>query len=240
MPPATAAIILNWKRPQNIGRLVRAVGDALPAAAIFVIDHGEGADSLERRADVPRERCWIRSQPNAGAGARIALAAALPFDHYLCIDDDTFLSGEQIRALMEQLAEAPGSAHGLTGQLIFKTDTGYALRNSVRGNGEISVINQVYAFTKARAEATIRLAAAIGIRNWRDVRRGDDMLLSSAGPDPARIHDFGDWEECPTNDADGIATCRSADFRETRAELYRKLTAQRALFVGNSPVPTLP
>ena len=234
MSAAVAVILINWKRPQNIGRLVRTVADALPAAAMLVIDHGKGADGLESRDDIARDRCWIGKQANAGAGARIKLAAAMPFDHYLCVDDDTFLSVEQIRALTAALAADPRRAHGLTGQLVSKSGNGpHTLQNCVTGSRDVSVVNQAFAFTRARAEATLRLAASIGFGDWSDVRRGDDILLSSAGPDPARIHDLGRFEQCPTSAADGIATCRSADFRAARGMLFEKLFRHGVLYVAN-------
>ena len=220
IPSATAVIILNWKRPQNIGRIVRLTSDALPQATIFVIDHGEGLDRLADRHDVPLDRCWVRTQTNAGPGVRFKLAAEWPFDRYLCIDDDTFLTIDQIQALMDKLQQNPDGAHGVIGQM-FVQEPSYIEKVKVTGDGEVSILNCVYAFGRSRALATLQLAASLGYKSWDDVARTDDILLSCAGP--SRIHNLGSIEQCDTSSAEGIATVRTSGFQEERNDLIIEL-----------------
>jgi hypothetical protein len=232
MDPAIAVIILNWKRPQNIGRIVETASEALPHAQIFVVDQAEDPDSLIERTDVPRERCWIRTQPNAGPGVRIKLAAQMPFDHILCLDDDIFLTVDQIRILMARLAADPDSVHGLIGQLFRRYRTGLQ-RIRLRADSEASFLNCVYAFTRTRAIATMRLARSTGYARWEDVARTEDILLSAAGPGPARVHYLGPLDRCETSSAQGVALVSSAGFREERHTLIVELAKRGVLYLAS-------
>jgi hypothetical protein len=228
----TAVILLNWKRPQNIGRLVRTAHEALPEAAIFVVDQAEGPDRLAARDDVPLELCWLRSQANAGCGARIKLAAELPFDHFLCTDDDLFLSAEQIRALIGKLRDEPERAHGIIGQRLIRTGPDKYRVSFVQGDQEVSILNQIYAFTGARARATLELGRSAGYRDWSEVMCTDDILLSCAGPGAPRSHDLGPWEQCPTASAQEVATYQAAGFHDERTELLKRLIAGGRVFLA--------
>lgn len=219
--PTVAVIILNWRRPQNIGRIVRAAADALPEACIFVLDQAEAPNSLEGRHDVPWHLMWRRTRQNGGSAARIELAAALPFDHYLCIDDDLFLTVAQIKALMFMLAKEPGRAHGVWGQVVMSNAEGkYQLFDGIVGrNTEVSFLNQVYAFAKVQAQEAMVLASLAGFKSWDDVRFCDDILLSCSGEACPRLHDFGQLEHCPTSNEPGIAEWKREGFHDRRLEL---------------------
>jgi hypothetical protein len=233
MAPSTAVIILNWKRPQNIGRIVRTASEALPAATIFVIDHGEGRDRLTGRDDIPFDLCWLRIRPNAGPGVRFSLAAGWPFEHYLCLDDDIFLTAEQIRALMARLEEQPESAHGVVGHLLTRySGNETRMEFGVTRAGEISILNQVYAFSRKRAQATLKLAAVTGYRRWQDVVQTDDILLSCAGS--SRIHDLGSLATCGTSSADDIAMHRAPGFQDERLAFLARLIERGSMYLAQS------
>lgn len=234
----TAVIIMNYKRPQNIGGLVTVAAQALPGATIFVLDQGEGPNSLKERDDVPLNLCWVRSQANVGPGVRFRLAAEWPFDHYLCIDDDTFLTALQIRALMFKLQVEPERAHGVTGQLLTRYPNGDCfLKDCIDHDTCISVLNRVYAFTRERAQATLRLAEVVGYARWEDVKRTEDVLLTCAGRLPSRVHNLGPYGECSTNSTEGIATYLTPGFREERLALVRQLMAMNAIYVAEGTDP---
>src|SRR5665647_2075178 len=111
MQPSLAVIVLNYKRPQNIGRIVRGAREGLPHAQIFVSDNAS-QDGLHARDDIPWSEVWLhRAVANNGSGARIALAAGLPFDHYIAVDDDIFLTPDQYAALADRLRREPDRAH---------------------------------------------------------------------------------------------------------------------------------
>jgi hypothetical protein len=233
-PVSTAAIVLSYKRPQNIGRQVQTLSEALPGSPIFVIDHGKGEDRLSGRGDIPWDRCWLRTQDNAGTGVRFQLSADWPFEYYLCVDDDTFLSIRQIRALMLKLALEPDRAHGVTGQLLSRNGSGgIQLTDCVNHNSPISVLNRVYAYSRERARHASKLAEVVGYRSWGDVFRTDDILLSCAGPRPSFVHDLGPFEECATTSTDGIALHRGEAFHEERISLMKTLIELDMIYVAD-------
>jgi len=229
MESSTAVIILNWKRPQNIGRLVRSVGEALPKAAIFIIDQAEAPERLTGRTDIPLERCWVRTRPNGGPGVRFRIAAELPFEYYLCIDDDTFLTVDQMRMLMARLYDDPSRAHGVIGQLFRPWREGLQ-RIRFNGGTDVSFLNCIYAFTRSRAVETLRLATTAGYSTWEDVLRTDDILLSSAGL--SRVHDLGPIERCETSSAEGVAMVGAEGFREERHAFITQMAARGLLHMA--------
>jgi hypothetical protein len=232
MAPSLAVIILNYKRPQNIGTITCAAREALPEAMIFVFDQAD-VDTLRDRTDVDWSDVWLqRAKVNRGAGARVPLAARLPFDQYIAIDDDTFLTPAQIARLAEHLRDEPDRAHGICGERLELNEGLIRFRTSMaRIDAPLSNLNQVYAFSRSQAAAAIDLSARIGFTSWQDLGVGNDILLSCASAKPPLCHDLGAIEECPTNNQPGIAVWRSDGFRERRAELARNLVAAGAIAV---------
>jgi hypothetical protein len=232
MTPSIAVIILNYKRPQNIGAIVRAARAALPEAAIFILDQAE-TDTLRERNDIPWGEVWLqRAEENTGAGARVPLASWLPFDFYIAIDDDVFLTPEQIGQLAERLRAEPDRAHGIWGQRLELDQGQIRYRNSLNGvDAAVSILNEVYAFSRGQATAALELSARLGFSSWRDVRVGNDIVLSCASPKPPLCHDLGPLEHCPTSGEPGIAVWKSEGFKEQRLDIVRRLLAIQAIAV---------
>lgn len=232
MTSSLAVIILNYRRPQNIGAIARDVRQALPDAPIFVLDQAE-TDTLRARTDIRWSDIWFqRAEANRGAGARVPLAAAMPFDHYLAIDDDTFLTPQQIARLVELLRAEPDRAHGIWGRRLEFNDGAVTFRNfMIRLNAPVSILNRVYAFSRAQATAAIDLSARLGFASWHDIGAVDDVLLSCASAKPPLLHDLGDIVECPTSNETGIAVWKGDGYNERCAEVTRQLIAAQAIAV---------
>lgn len=237
--PSLAVIVLNWRRPQNIARIVRTAAEALPHACILVLDQAEEPNNLAGREDIPWHLMWHQTRQNKGPGERFKLAADLPFDYYLCIDDDVFLTIAQMQRLMDQLIKEPGRAHGVWGQLLMSNAEGnHHLFNGIaRRNTEVSILNQVYAFTKSQALEAITLASLAGFESWSEARFCDDLLLSCSGEAPARIYDFGQLERCSTSDTPGVAVWKQIGFHERRLELAAKMLRLGRLHVQSGSRP---
>jgi hypothetical protein len=237
--PSWAVIILNWRRPQNIARLVEAASAGLPQATIFVLDQAEPHNQLAQRDDMPWDLFWYLRRRNVGPGIRFSLAAELPFDHYLAFDDDTFLSAEQTAAFASKLTEDPSRPHGISGMTVS------AAPGNVRHLGlpisrkdiVVSTLNKTYAFTREHAIATLRLAEEVGYARWLDVTRTEDILLSCAGTNPAMIHDLGEIGYCPTSREEGIAISQTPGFWRERSDLLRRLEQRGKLYVDYSEAP---
>jgi hypothetical protein len=232
MQCSVAVIVLNYKRPQNIGAIVRAAREGLPSASIFVLDQAE-SDDLHQRGDIPWPEVWLkRSGANNGPGARIALAGRLPYDHYLAIDDDTFLTPAQMAALAQRLARDPDRAHGIWGQRLEAHEAGVYYRHAIsRVDAEVSILNMVYAFTRRQAHDAIALAARIGLADLRAAGPCDDIILSAASPKPPLCHDLGDLNRCASSDEPGIAQWRASDFGARRDAVVGDLLARRSIAV---------
>jgi hypothetical protein len=227
-----AIIIQNFRRPQNIGLVTRNARAALPDAPILVLDQADDA-SLRERSDIPwSEVTYQRAAVNRGAGARVAIAASLPFDLYLAIDDDTFLTPPQIAALAERLAAEPDRAHGIWGQRV-ELDAGQLKMRSDICNVDaaLSVLNLAYGFSRAQACGAIALAGRLGFAAWPDRDPIDDMLLSCGSAKPPMCHDLGPLAFCPTSTTPGIATWKEADFVPRRLEIASRLVALQAIAV---------
>ncbi len=232
MALSLAVVLLNYRRPQNIGRLVDAARAALPTAPIFILDQGDDEAFREREDIAWNEVRYERAAVNRGAGARVPLAASQPFDLWLAIDDDTFLTPAQIAALAARLAAEPDRAHGVRGERLEYENGGFGFRSALEVvDAKLSILNQVYAFSRGQAERAIALAASLGWPAWDEIGPIDDILLSCASAKPPLCHDLGPFEICPTANTPGIAVWKRDDFRERRAEAARRLLARQAIAV---------
>jgi hypothetical protein len=232
MSASLAVILLNYKRPQNIGRIVRAAREGLPDAPVFILDQAAG-QSLYPRDDVAWNEVWyMRAARNTGAGARVPLAAALPFDLWIAIDDDIFLTAAQIAALAERLRAEPDRAQRIAGQRIEFADGQLGLRNPfMRVDAEVSVLNQVYGFSRVQAQAALSLARRLGWSSWHEIGPVDDILVSCAAPKPPLCHDLGDVQRCPTWNQPGVAVWLSEDFTKRRLDVAARLVAAQSVAV---------
>jgi hypothetical protein len=232
MTPSLAVIILNYRRPQNIGLLAKAAREALPDAAIFILDQAD-QEGLRERTDIDWDQVWFqRAAVNRGAGARVPLAARLPFDHWIAIDDDTLLTPDQIARLAERLRDEPDRAHGVWGQRLEWSEGKIGFRNAMHGvDAVMSTLNQVYAFSGDQARAAVTLSARLGFGSWDEVGPADDFLLSCASAKPPLCHDLGEIALCPTCDDPRIAVWKSDGFLEHRIEVIRKLMEIQAIAV---------
>jgi hypothetical protein len=220
-----AVIIQNYRRPQNIGRIVSAAREALPDTDIFLLD--QAGEDLRVRDDIAWSEVWFqRAEVNRGAGARVPITASLPFDLYIAIDDDTFLTPPQIRRLAELLEAEPDRVHGIWGQRLELDDGRLSIRSDItQVDAPLSVVNLAYAYSREQAAAAMALATRLGFPAWPDLDPIDDVLLSCASLKPPLCHNLGPTEHCPTSVMPGIATWKLADFSERRLEIAQKLLA---------------
>ena len=232
MDPSLAIILLNYKRPQNIGRIAIAARTGLRDATILVLDQAETAD-LRLREDIPWADVWYRrAANNTGAGARVPLAAAFPFDRYIAVDDDVFLRPEQLAALAAALDAEPDRAHGVMGQRLEVAGGELGMRTSLGYvNAAMSMLNGVYAFSRAQAEGALALASRLGWTSWSDVGPVDDILLSCGLSKPPLCHDLGPLDRCPSSDDPAIAVWRTEGFGQRRRQAVHKLLAAQAIAV---------
>jgi hypothetical protein len=232
MSTSLAVIILNYKRAQNIGVIASGAREALPDAPILIYDQSERDDFLQRD-DVPWGEVWVqRAASNGGSGARLMLASRLPFDFYIAIDDDMFLAPNQIRRLAELVQGEPDRAHGVAGQRLELQAGQFQWRHGMRCfDGAVSILNQVYAFTRRQAVAALDLSVRLGFPTWVDIGSLDDVMLSCASAKPPLCHDLGDFRECPTSSQKGVAQWMDEGFWPRRMAFAGRLLATQSIAV---------
>ena len=216
-----AIIVMNYRRPRNIGRICKTTLEALPNSSLFVLDQAED-EKCTVSGVVPRQATYRRTE-NAGCIARLRLAAELPFSRFLAVDDDLFLTRAQVRQLAARQQAAPDRVHGIWGQKVRVAGKRLSVENSVvYKDTDVSVLNQAYAFSREQAVAALELAAASGF-GPDEIRICDDILLSSAAAHPPRCHDLGQLTICKSADEPGVGLGTERAFHETRARLLVRL-----------------
>ena len=219
----THAIILNFKRPQNIRRIVEACFASGAVDQVHVID--QAADG-ETAADLPAgDRIVHIRRPNIGAGRRLIYGLKLVGERIIAIDDDVFLTPEQIAGLLERAAADPARVHGIGGQDMVVTDNKLTLSFNVRGvDRPVDILNRVYAFSPAQAKRALALAQMFGF-GWQRLTQVDDIFMSVAAAEKPMCHDLGEIESCPTSNEDGTAISKQPGFYRARLQLVGKLRA---------------
>jgi hypothetical protein len=234
--PTLAVIIQNFKRPQNIALVVRNARAALPDTPIFLLDQAD-EPGLRLRDDIPWNEVWYqKAAVNRGAGARVPIAASLPVDLYLAIDDDTFLTPEQIATLTQRLLAEPDRAHGIWGQRVELDGGRLKVRSNLgRVDAAISMLNLAYGFSRGQAQAALALAGRLGFAAWPERDPIDDILLSCGSTKAPLCHNVGALAFCATSVTPGIATWKEADFNRRRMEIIQRLAALQAIAIFRPP-----
>jgi hypothetical protein len=207
-----AVILLSYKRPANMDLLVRAALRCEFVSQVILSNNNPAvriADWVGTRD--PRLEILEHHMP-VKQGVRIQLAADGDADHLISIDDDLFLSPEQIALLFCHLVADPTRPHGFAGEVRMPPGAPagrYRFRVDVTGDREVDHLTQVYAFTRAQARRAAHLAAALGISDLGALGNGEDLLLSASGDARPRVHPAGPIARCWSAGARGIATWRT-------------------------------
>jgi len=144
------------------------------------------------------------------------------FQYFISLDDDVFLTPDQLGMLFSHLVAAPSIPHGITGN-----DYRSGKRGLVGAELSVEVLNMVYAFTAGHVETFFSLITDLGLQSIWDLRVGGDMVLSKCGEGSPRIHDLGPLLFCPTVGAPSLAVCRQPGFSDLRRKLLRQLRSLR-------------
>ena len=221
-------ILTNFKRPQNLPRLVEICLQSKYSGDIIVIDNAPD-DALRESLDFSSGRVDYRPNfANLGAGHRFTVASQLSTPLVVAIDDDLFPTVKQIDTLIERARADPGRLHGIWGERLTQKDGHPHFANAVYGQDrDIDIVNRVYVFDPAQAVVADRLRKRVGFADWLKAIPSDDVLLSFASDRKPRMHDLGPIEDCPTSGAEGIAQWRHENFIQRRWQVVAKLSRLR-------------
>lgn len=231
-PEKLCVILLAWKRPYNMEPIVRALLRADFIDRILVSNNNPG-QRISEWISVRDDRLRLVDQPRPQApGLRFELARNEPGRYFMSIDDDVFLTPQQVKQLFVELLRRPQAPHGLQGEC-FVGDAPGGRRPGVviegwqlalRGREEqVDAINTVYTFTRDHIEALYRRAERLGI-DVAEMSNGEDILLSASGTERPWIHAVGSITECISSTQSGVATWRTrANFFQERTQLFHAL-----------------
>lgn len=230
--PASSAtfVQLSYARPGNIQRIVDTVLQARCCGRLILSNNNPDIDILDFIEPDPERFEILQQTERWGAVKRFSIAREAGGEFFLCIDDDLFLTVDQIDTLFDRLRAYPAVPHGIwgakaeigtapTGQPVLKLERGVRRKDT-----EVRIINRAYAFTRLHLERFFALMGRLGIDDPRALGPADDILLSYCGEGRPRIHDLGALEDCPTSDRQGIALWREPGFAELRARLIVALS----------------
>jgi hypothetical protein len=232
---SVCAIVLSYKRPQNMDRVILPLCESAAIDKVIVSNNNpeiDLRDALKRVMSEPKVEL-IQQAHRSICAKRFEIALHQPFDAYLCPDDDLFLTSTQIDALIDALAREPTRVHGVFGEIHSFRDGRLQLGGGICGiECEVDILNRCYAFTRAHLLQMAMLASELGYGDVGNALFVDDMLISHCGDGAPICHDFGPLDSCPTSDMPGIATYKEAGFDEARVATYLRL-ARSGLVQGS-------
>lgn len=217
------AVVLNYKRPQNIEPIVKSLLVA-PSINRVIVSNNNPTCDLSQWINITDPRVEIHAPAERQyTPYRYYLSRYYASPLYLCIDDDLFLLPSQIESLVSHLRTAPEVPHGIFGQVALPE--GGFLHAVQREERPVDVINRVYAFTAAHLLEWQRLVRELGFETRERLAQNhwDDLVLSFAGSQKPRIHDIGPYLDCPTQGNKGTAVWREEEFFEQRENIYQRL-----------------
>ncbi|MGY8960208.1 MAG: glycosyltransferase family 2 protein, partial [Alphaproteobacteria bacterium] len=151
--PSVPFIVLSFARPANILRIVESILRAAPHYRVIVCNNQPNIDirSFVRSGDARLD--LIQRQERWGPISRYHLARAAPGDYFVSLDDDVFLTPNQINLLVGCLVADPARAHGVWGEIFQAEDDRVVIQSGIYGRTcDVSVLNCAYAFTRAHVE----------------------------------------------------------------------------------------
>lgn len=220
-------IVLNHKRPQNVGQIARYALRAGFVARVIVSNNSQ-AYRMADHVDVQDPRLLLIDQPEpSGVGISLELARAHPARYYLRIDDDIFLHPAQLQWIYWNLRNHAEQPHGIFGAAHApgggpSPQWPFVHRRHV--TGPIDILNGLFAFTDRHLSEYFRLCALLGIVDQRALMNGEDIVLSFSGDRRPLAHHIGPVWECASEAKPGVALhLTRPGFYEERWRIYSTL-----------------
>ncbi len=236
-------ILLNHKRPQNIGQVARYV---LRAGFVsrLVISNNNQVYPIDRYVGIEDSRLvLIDHEEPTGPGISFELARQYRSRYYLRVDDDIFLHPAQLQWLYWCLRQSPNVPHGIFGAAFS------AGKNPAKEwpfdhrrycNSPVDILNGLFAFTRDHLNEYSRLCTLLGIFDRKRFMNGEDIVMSFAGNRKPMIHNIGRIWECSSEAAAGVALHRTRPrFYEERWKIFSALEGLKPLSNQTGPSRSL-
>lgn len=218
-------ILLSYKRPQNLNRIINAALSIKFNKNIIVSNNNPDINILSFINEKRKEVKVVQQKQHLPAAQRFKIAMDSSFKYFIAIDDDLFLKPQQIELLIEYLWSNEDIPHGGPWGQKFLKENKY--NNKLKGwsypDSEVDVLNRAYAFTRNHVERFFDLLYSLGYESIQELGPADDIVLSFSGKNRPYCHNLGLWESCPTSNTDGIALWKENNFAPHRLEVFHKL-----------------
>jgi len=221
-----AAILLtNYLRPNSILKQLNTFIAVCDRFDVYIIDNAPRESNLRSQIRIEDWYYYIENGANLGAGYRFLLSNGLPHHFFIAIDDDIFLTIDQLMLLYGALLADPRRVHGIWGQTIDLTAEVARLRSGGirKYSAHVHVIQRVYAYTPSISFRSVCIAREVGFDAWQDIGPTDDILLSAASFEAPMCHPLDELSVCETSDTVGIAQWKADGFIARRDRLVGKL-----------------
>ncbi len=216
------AIILNYKRPQNVELIVRALL-LTPSVKRVIVSNNDHKCDLSRWIECRHPKIEIIEKPTITSGIqRHVVARKSGEELFLMVDDDLFLSPEQYEIICQGMKADRSRPHGMFGECV-RPDGSF--EHALRGDQTVDVFNRVYACTRTQNERFWQLAALLESFGSDAYRRNtwQDLVLSFSGEHRPLLHEIGPYLDCPTQGNATVAAWRRQGFFDDRKVLYDQL-----------------
>jgi glycosyltransferase involved in cell wall biosynthesis len=223
--PKFSAVILSYKRMENVQRIV----DALLACDFLdevVVSNNNPEVRMADHLRIRSPRVRVIDQPTrCFASIRFELALGLKCDHFLFIDDDIFLSPSQITRLALRCVADGQRVHGISGHAYHYEAVEGQFVEGEHAHGtdqEVDVLHEVYAVRRPHLITYFELLRASGLPDDQS-RICDDIFLSFSGEARPAVHDVGRVLKCESWDDPAVALHQLDRFHHTRQAVFTSL-----------------
>ena len=172
MNTGISAVILNWKRPENVARIVSGwLADGFVTEAI-VWNNNPAAPFRHGWAQI------VNAEQDLGLYTRFAAACPANYECILIQDDDLAIPVNSLRVLYEAWRRSPDVLHGIFGRRP-APDGSYDPRNVGTGEAPIVLTRALLAHRRYASEffkAATRFETIQ--RDGRPVGNGEDIIFS--------------------------------------------------------------
>jgi hypothetical protein len=218
-------IVLSYKRPKNISRICRSLFESSILSQLILINNNPEIN-IHDYIDFKNPKLQVISEKSHKSSSyRFIIAKSLisKYDGFVFIDDDIFLSTNQIIQLEKELDKAPNSVHGFFG-MNFNLSRGNITfeEGAINTNKNVDIINRVYFFNTVSLKNYYNLLSKIDV-NIQDVGFCDDIILSMASEGKPFCHNIGEYEDCPSSNIKGIALWLEDNFYVERKIMLSKI-----------------
>ncbi len=217
------AIVLSYKRPQNMDAIVRSLL-ATPSVGTVIVSNNNPEISIEKWIMIQDSRLRILNQKeHRCTPERMHIASRCPGELFLTVDDDLFLRPDQYEIVCTALRSDPTRVHGMFGTDCTSDGSFLTIRT---GDRDVDILNRIYGFSQTHVSAFAALVKSLrssGISVPENDNTWDDIILSFSGTGRPRSHHIGCYLDCPTQGTRHIAVWREDGFFEKRRKLYGTL-----------------